>query len=77
MIAVFTKSYREFKRNFNFKPKKLFIHIGSEEDIRGRWFIGVIEYTGWVDDPSVIRAYDLLKRRQPELFSNEFQEQKG
>lgn len=72
MIAVFTQTEREFQRNFKFSPSKGFIRIRNVEDVSGRIFDGVIEYTGWHSafdkDRNIIEAYDTLRKRQPELF---------
>lgn len=70
MVAVFTKTQKEFENNFSCFPRGYFINVRSLDDIKGRLFTGVIECTGWylTDDHQINKAYKILRDRQPDMF---------
>lgn len=67
MIAVFCRYQRDFDTN-RFLPKKMFVRIKSNQDIRGRTFTGAVLMHDWYLIKELNEAYEDLHRRQPELF---------
>ena len=67
MIAVFTRSGRDFK-DLELTPRKMFRRITSIDDIRGVKFLGILKTYKWWESRQIEEAYDHLKSRHPELF---------
>lgn len=69
-IAVISDYEEDYRMNFEFFPKGVFIPIRSPYDIRGIYFDGVLVLRH-LNKPDRIEAMRLLEMRQPELFKKQ------
>lgn len=67
MIAIFSNNNRDFS-HLNMSPEKEFIKVRDIDSISGRKFTGYILSLDWYKSEKLIRAYEALQKRQPELF---------
>ena len=69
-IAVFCNSIDNLKE-LKYTPKSMFVRISNEDDLDGIKFFGIIAVGDYWKDEAVLKAMEILRVRQPDIFSEE------